>query len=68
MAINLKALRKQYPTVADLGDGPGDQGPPFIFSRKKEIAEGRKAGRASNPLSPCNNNVYLVFPIADICH
>ena len=33
--------------MADLGEGSGGPGPPFFGEKKKGIAAGRKAGRAS---------------------
>ena len=39
--------------MADLGKGPRKPGPPLILGKKKKtIAEGRKAGRASNSPFP----------------
>ena len=33
--------------VADLGEGPGGLGPPFLFwVKKEEMTEGKKASRA----------------------
>ena len=38
--------------MADLGEGSGGPGPPFFREKKKGIAAGRKAGRASEKKKP----------------